>query len=304
MADAPRLGFIGLGLMGHGIAANLIKHGYPLTILAHHNRAPVDDLVGRGAVEAKDAAAVAATSDIVFLCLPSSAEVAATCGGERGLFAGLAPGKVIVDATTADPAVSVALGKAAAALGCDFVDAPLGRTPREAEAGRLSTYLGGRPEAIERIRPILGCYADAIVVCGAAGAGATCKLLNNSVSMSLGVLIAETFATAAKLGVDLDALADVLSAGAADGRIWRMMAPWIREGDDSHLQGSLKLVGKDLRTYGKMAAAADAKTPIADAASRMLDRAIAAGHGDRFLPTLPGILARLAGSAIRDTDLV
>src|SRR6185295_14736666 len=112
----------------------------------------------------------------------------------------------------------------------------LGRSPKEAEAGRLSTYVGGDPTIIEEVRPILSSYADTIVVCGPLGAGTTCKLVNNSITIGMCALIAEGFATAAKLGVDLNALSDVLSAGGADGRMWKMMEPWIRSGDDSLLK--------------------------------------------------------------------
>ena len=144
---------------------------------------------------------------------------------------------IFIDATTADPAVTRKLGAELAERGCRLVDAALGRTPKEAEEGKLSTYVGGDPAIIETVRPILASYADTIVVCGPLGAGTTCKLVNNSITIGMVALIAEGFATAAKLGVDLDALSDVLSAGGANGRMWQMIEPWIRSGDDSHLKG-------------------------------------------------------------------
>src|SRR3954469_23991989 len=98
-----RIGYIGVGLMGHGAAANILRHGYELTIAGHRNRAPVDDLVNRGAREVKTAADVARGTDIVFMCLPSSVEVEATVYGEHGIVAGARPGLILVDSTTADP---------------------------------------------------------------------------------------------------------------------------------------------------------------------------------------------------------
>src|SRR5438105_11619412 len=105
-----RIGYIGVGLMGHGAAKNILQKGYPLTIMGHRNRAPVDDLIARGAAEAKTPADVARASDIVFLCLPSSVEVETTIYGEHGVLAGAAKGLIVVDSTTADPHATQRIG--------------------------------------------------------------------------------------------------------------------------------------------------------------------------------------------------
>jgi 3-hydroxyisobutyrate dehydrogenase-like beta-hydroxyacid dehydrogenase len=301
MSDGRRIGFLGVGLMGHGAAKNILERGgYELTILGHRNREPVDDLVARGAREAADPAALAEVSDVVITCVPSSVEVEAAFHEPRGLLAGARKGMIFIDATTADPSSTRKLGAELDAIGCHLVDAALGRTPKEAEAGKLSTYVGGDPEIIEKIRPILSSYADTIVVCGALGAGTTCKLINNSISIGMIAIIAEGLATAAKLGVDLEALSDVLSAGGVDGRMWKMMEPWIRAGDDSHLKGPIRIGAKDVRTYGRMAENAGVATFIAQAVNQTLRLALNQGHGERFLPVLPGILAEWNGAKIRD----
>lgn len=303
MSGKPRIGYIGVGLMGHGVAKNILERGgHPLVISGHRNRAPVDDLIGRGAVEVPDAAAVAAASDIVFLCLPSAVEVEATVYGDRGLLGEMRPGMMLVDNTTCDPATTRRVGRDLETRGASMVDAALGRTPKEAEAGRLSTYVGGAPEDVARVRPILETYADTIVVCGELGAGTTCKLVNNSITIGMCALIAEGFATAAKLGVDLNALADVLSAGGADGRMWQMMMPWIREGDDSHLKGPFRIAAKDVRFYNRMAEEAEVATPIAQAINQTYRLVLNQGHAERFMPVLPSILAELNGAKIRDLD--
>lgn len=300
MDGKVRVGFLGVGLMGHGAAKNILEKGYPLAVLGHRNRAPVDDLVGRGASEAKDTAELAAASDVVIICVPSGVEMEAAFIGARGLMAGARPGMIFVDATTNDPAVTRKVGADLKALGCDLVDAAMGRTPKEAEEGRLATYVGGEPETIEAIRPILATYADTIVVCGGLGAGTTCKLVNNSITIGMIAVISEAFATAAKLGVDLGALSSVLSAGGVDGRMWQMMKPWILEGDDSHLKGPIRIGAKDIRTYGRMAENAGVATFIAQAVNQTLRLALNQGHADRFLPVLPGILAELNGTKIRE----
>jgi len=159
-----RIGYIGVGLMGHGAAKNILERGYPLTVMGHRNRAPVEDLVARGAKEASTPAAVAAASDILFMCLPSSVEVEHTVYGENGVLSGTRDGLVVVDSTTSDPRSTQRIGADLAARGVRMADGPLGRTPKEAEAGKLSTFLGGDPDVVRTIRPIVECYADTIIV--------------------------------------------------------------------------------------------------------------------------------------------
>ncbi len=301
MSAQPRIGYIGVGLMGHGAAKSILeKGGYPLTVMGHRKREPVEDLVRRGAREVETAAEIAAASDVVFLCLPSAVEVEAVVYGEDGLLQGMRPGMVLVDCTTCDPTVTRQVGADLAERGCAMIDAALGRTPKEAEEGRLSTYVGGDPAVIERVRPILESYADTIVVCGPLGAGTTAKLVNNCISIGTCAVIAEAFATAAKLGVDLAKLTEVIEAGGANGRMFQMMKPWILESDDSHLKGPLRIAWKDMRFYNQMAEAAPASAVIAAAVSQVYRLANLQGHGERFMPTLPGILAKWAGARIHD----
>ena len=161
-----RIGYIGVGLMGHGAAKNMLQNGYPLTIMGHRNRAPVDDLVALGAREAKTAADVARASDVLFLCLPSTVEVEHTIYGVGGVLKGAAKGLIVVDSTTADPRSTQRIGADLAKKGIRMADAPLGRTPKEAEAGKLSTFVGGNImhgdltlDQLFSWRPVAG-YAD------------------------------------------------------------------------------------------------------------------------------------------------
>ena len=301
MGNKPRIGFMGVGLMGHGAAKNIMERGnFPMTILGHRNREPIDDLVRRGAKEVEHPMALAVNSDIVIMCLPSSVEVAAAFTPPNGFFSGIRPGIIFIDTTTADPVATRKLGDELAEAGCHLVDAALGRSPREAEAGKLSTYVGGDTEIIAKIRPILECFCDTIVLCGTLGGGTTCKLVNNSITIGMIALISEGFSTAAKIGVDLIALSDVLSAGGANGRMWQMMEPWIRNGDDSYLKGPIRIAAKDIRTYNKMAEGAGVATFIAQSVNQTLRLVLNQGHAERFLPVLPGILAGLNGTKIGD----
>ena len=139
---AETIGFIGIGLMGHGIAKNIVEKKYPLTFLGRSNRGPADDLASRGAFEVKSASEVAARSSIVFLCVTGSPQVEAIVRGSDGLKDGLKPGSIIVDCSTADPNSTLALAAELAPLGIGYVDAPLSRTPKEAWVGTLDTMVG------------------------------------------------------------------------------------------------------------------------------------------------------------------
>src|SRR2546423_15473488 len=148
-----KIGYIGVGLMGHGAAKNIVEKGYPLTVMGHRNRAPVDDLIKRGAKEGESAAEIARASDILFLCLPSSVEVEATVYGAGGVLEGAHAGLILVDSTTADPNSTRRIAADLKAKGVRMLDAPLGRTPKEAEEGKLSTYVGGDDETFAAVKP-------------------------------------------------------------------------------------------------------------------------------------------------------
>jgi 3-hydroxyisobutyrate dehydrogenase-like beta-hydroxyacid dehydrogenase len=145
-----RIGFVGVGLMGHGMAKNLVEKGWPLTVIAHRKRDAVEDLVGRGAREAASLEELAADSDIVFLCLTASPQVQAVV--ER-LKPALARGAVVVDCSTSDPVVTARIAADLADCGVDFADAPLSRTPKEAWEGALDCMVGADPAVFARILP-------------------------------------------------------------------------------------------------------------------------------------------------------
>ena len=295
-----RIGYIGVGLMGHGAAKNIVEKGYPLTIMGHRNRAPVEDLVKRGAREGKSAAEIARASDILFLCLPSSVEVEATVYGAGGVLEGGHTGLIVVDSTTADPNSTRRIAVDLERKGARMLDAPLGRSPKEADDGKLSTYVGGEPETAKAVRAVMECYADTIVEVGPLGMGHTMKLINNFISIGNCAVIAEATATAAKLGVDMRKFCEVIQAGGANSRMFQMVMPWLLEGDDSHLKGPLRIAGKDMRFYARLAEQAPAAAFIAQAVNQTLHLCNVRGHGDRFLPVLPGLLAELNGARIRD----
>jgi 3-hydroxyisobutyrate dehydrogenase-like beta-hydroxyacid dehydrogenase len=140
--EKPRVGFIGLGLMGHGIAKNLIAKGFPLTVRIHRNRKPAEDILAAGAKEVKTSAELARASDIVILCVTGSPQIEEIVYGDAGIMSAAREGLIVVDTSTAEPASTAKIRDDLAKKGVRYVDAPLARTPKEAEEGRLNTMVG------------------------------------------------------------------------------------------------------------------------------------------------------------------
>jgi len=145
-----KIGFIGVGLMGQGMAANLLAKGYPVMVMAHRNRAPVDDLVAKGATEGESPSAIAAASDIVILCVTGAPQVETVAFGENGLVEGAGEGLIVIDCSTSEPSTTERLVEALEAKGAVLADAPLARTPKEAEEGRLNAMVAPRTTCSRR----------------------------------------------------------------------------------------------------------------------------------------------------------
>lgn len=288
-----RIGFIGVGLMGHGIAKNIIENGYPLAVLGHRNRNPVDDLIGRGASEAKSAIELARASDIIFLCVTGSPQVEEIVFGEAGLLGGIAGGKIVADCSTAEPTSTLKVAEAIQARGGRFVDTPLVRTPKEAEEGRLVVMTGGDPATLAEIRPVLDTFAEIVVHAGPLGAGHKLKLINNFLALAVAASVAEAIATAMKSGVDLKALTDIATTGGADSVMLRRFSKYYLEGDDSMARFAISNATKDLRYYTHFAEATPAVAFIAEAVHQSYQLACIHGFGDRFLPRLIDAMAQL-----------
>ena len=275
MSERERIGFIGLGYMGHGMAKNIAEKGWPLTVLARRKRDAVEDMIGRGAVEADTPAKVAAASDIVVLCVTSSRQVEEIVGGAGGLLETLKPGSVVIDCSTADPTSTLKLAEMLAAKSIDFVDAPLGRTPKEAWDGTLDVMVGASPEVYARIEPLLSSFAGRIVHVGGTGDGHKMKLLNNFLSMSYAALYAEALALSRKVGISPETFDSVISGGRMDCGFYQTFMRWTLEGDPNAHKFSLVNGLKDLTYVEAMAASVGMANPLGNAAKNSFAMAVA-----------------------------
>ncbi|WP_193334769.1 NAD(P)-dependent oxidoreductase [Devosia beringensis] len=299
MSDVSRtadtIGFIGLGLMGHGMAKNIVEKGYALTTMGHRNRTPVDDLVGRGAVEAASVAELAGRSDVVFLCVTGSTEVEALVRGPDGLLAHLKAGSVVIDCSSSDPTSTVKLGAELKAAGIDYADAPLSRTPKEAWEGTLDTMVGAEEAVFARIAPVLGTWAGKIVHIGGVGDGHRMKLLNNFISLGYGAIYAEALVLADRVGISADRLDQVIRGGRMDCGFYQTFMRYTLEGDRDAHKFSLANAFKDLRYLEAMADGAGLVNVVGNAVKNSYGVAIAAGGAKDYVPMLPDYIDRLNG---------
>jgi 3-hydroxyisobutyrate dehydrogenase-like beta-hydroxyacid dehydrogenase len=286
--------FVGIGLMGQGMAKNIVEKGYPLMVIAHRNRVPVDDLVGRGAVEAASMRAMAEACDVIFLCLTGSPEVAAAVAA---LKPGLQRGSVIVDCSTSDPTVSLRLAGELAEIGVDFVDAPLSRTPKEAWAGTLDCMVGATDATFARVQPIIATWAAKIVHIGSVGDGHKMKLLNNFLSLGYAALYSEALALSRKVGIPVAAFDKVIRGGRMDCGFYQTFMGYALEGNREAHRFTLGNAYKDMRYVESMANAATVVTPLASAVKNSFALAMAAGGDgpDDYVPHLADFIAKANG---------
>jgi 3-hydroxyisobutyrate dehydrogenase-like beta-hydroxyacid dehydrogenase len=280
------IGFIGVGMMGHGMARNLLLKGYRVTIRGHRNRAPVDDLVAQGASEAASAAEVARQSDVVFLCVTGSPQVEEVIFGGGGLAEGARPGLVIVDTSTAEPASTNMIHDRLRALGVTFVDAPLARTPKEAEEGRLNTMVGAEPGVFEELKPVLQAFCENVLHVGPPGAGHVVKLANNFIAMTIACATAEAGAAVKRMGVDPQKLVDIVSLGAVNNGIFQAVLAQTLQGNFSALKFALDNARKDIRYYTHMTEGLPMTSIMGEATHQSLVNACMLGFGNEFVPSL------------------
>ena len=291
MTRNERIGFIGLGVMGEPICANIARKS-GASVIAYDRRAePLERLREDGVAVAASLAELVAVSTMILLSLPSGNEVAALCDGESGLVARSLPGQIVVDLGTSPVELARDLARRFAAKGVDFADAPVARTRQAAQQGTLSIMVGARLDSFRRIEPMLRCCASEITHCGDVGAGQFVKIMNNMILFQTGVALAEALALARRTGVDATLLFDTLTKGSADSFALRNHAiKAMLPGSFPAQAFSAEYALKDITYALELAAGADLTLRGAELARDLLRRAIAGGHGAEYWPVLATIV--------------
>jgi len=292
------IGFIGAsGLMGHGMAKNLLAKGHDVALTVHRNRERVADLLAAGAAERRNGAELAGASEIVFLCVTGSPQVEQSLTAADGVLAGARRGLVVIDCSTSEPDSTARLRETCAAAGVTLVDAPLTRTPVEAEAGRLNVMVGTDGETFARIEPVLRAFAENVFHVGGPGAGHVVKLLNNFIAQAICTATAEAFAVGQRAGIEPKRLVEIVSAGAVNSGLFQMMAKTL-DGDLGALRFELDNARKDIRYYTHLAESLAIPTIVGEAVHQSLVIASALGHGKKFVPSLVEAQQQLTGAKL------
>lgn len=285
-----KVGIIGVGLMGHGIASNILKHGHELCFLAHDGNQPVDDLLQMGASGLPSPAQVAEASDVVITVVTGSPQVRAVMTGDNGLIKGLKPGQLVIDCSTAIPDETRALAQLIEQAGGRLMDAAMTRTPKEAEEGRLNLILGGADAVVAEAMPLLQCFAENIVHVGPVGAGHQMKLIHNFVSLGFSAVMAEAAACSRRAGVATDRMLEVIGKGGGGGVIFDRMRPFMESGDTNAFTFSIANAHKDMGYYLSMVEAMGASREAARAVLDIYRAADEGGHGTSTVPELISLM--------------
>ena len=285
MAEKPRIGFIGLGLMGSAMVQRLLDLGYEMTVIAHRSRTNVEAAVARGASEVKTAREIAAASDVIMLCMDTSASVEARMFGDDGVIAGLKGGELVIDFGTSLPASTVKIGEAVKAKGASYMDAPLGRTPSHGREGKLNIMAAGDKADFDRAKPVLDDLGENVFHVGPLGAGHTLKLINNFYAMTTACAMSEAFAMADKAGLNRQTLYDVMAAGPLKSGMMDFIKA---QAIDKQIQlaFSVSNAGKDVGYYTQMAKDFGLESTMSPCALNSLAVAKDEGWGDRMVPEM------------------
>lgn len=208
------VGFVGLGIMGAGMAGNLLKAGHEVVVW-NRTAARAEPLVEQGATSAATPSAVAEQCDVVFVCVSDTPDVEAVLFGENGLAAALRKGSLVVDCSTVSPSATRAWAERLAEAGVSFVDAPVSGGSEGAKNGTLSIMVGGAAEDVERARPYLEAMGKTITHLGEVGTGQICKLVNQILVVVNMLAVSEALVFAKAGGLDLEKTLTAVTGGAA-----------------------------------------------------------------------------------------
>jgi 3-hydroxyisobutyrate dehydrogenase-like beta-hydroxyacid dehydrogenase len=278
-----RIGFIGAGLMGHGMVLNLLKGGHEVHVIAHRNRAPIEDLLSKGAHEAGSLDKIAHDCECIVLCLSSSKIVEETVAA---MTPALHIGQIIIDAGTSEPESTRRLAAELASLGVAYADAPMTGGPEQAANAELGVLCGASTETFAGILPVLSCYASTIRHMGPVGSGHAAKLISNFLVTGMIALVAQAFGAARKADIDWRNLYDVMLNGSGNSGVLRKMVAPALEGNLEGYRFSLANAAKDIGYFKSLASALGLDTSLVGAVEDVFLVALAKGHGQKNVSRL------------------
>jgi 3-hydroxyisobutyrate dehydrogenase-like beta-hydroxyacid dehydrogenase len=290
MAD---VGFVGLGVMGGGVVKRLLAAGHTVTGW-NRTKDKARPLLEYGMQWSDTPREVAERSEIVFTMVTNTAAVKAVTEGPDGILAGLAPGKVFIDMSTASPANSRALAARVAELGAHMLDAPVSGSVTTLEQGKLSVMVGGDREVVERVRPVLEAIGPKVIYVGANGDAVTMKIATNlslavqMLAFSEGVLVAE------KSGIPREKAVEVMLASVIASPMIAYRGPLVLEQPDE-AWFDVNMMQKDMNLALELGRTLDVPMPTTAVTNELLTAARGLGLADKDFSILFEVLATLAG---------
>jgi 3-hydroxyisobutyrate dehydrogenase-like beta-hydroxyacid dehydrogenase len=288
-----KVGFVGLGVMGGGVARRLLDAGHRLRVW-NRTREKADWLLDAGARWADSPREVAEASELVFTMVTNTPAVRAVCEGPDGILAGLAPGKVYVDMSTASPANTRALAERVEQLGAHMLDAPVSGSVSTLEEGKLSIMVGGDADVFERAKPILEAIGPKVFHLGPNGAAVTMKIATNlslavqMLAFSEGVLLAE------KSGIPRETAVEVLLASVIASPMVAYRGPFVLEQPDEPWF-DVNMMQKDMNLALELGRELDVPLPTTAVTNELLTAARGMGLEDKDFAVVFDVLARMSG---------
>lgn len=291
----PKVAYIGIGIMGRGMARNLLRKGFPVTVF-NRTRAKAEALVADGATVASSAAEAAADADVVITNVPDSPDVEAVVAGPGGVLETLRPGAIVMDHSTISPEVTRRLARLVEARGGAFLDAPVTGGEKGAAEGTLTIMVAGPKAAFDRVRPILEAEGRNLVyVSGENGAAQVLKLINNTVLATYLGAYAEALVMARKAGIEPQTLVQVLGAGLGKSGLGDVKWPKLVAGDYAP-SFFLRLHDKDLGLAMEAARAFGCVLPIGSTVAQLFRAGVQMGFGDLDNAGVACVIDRLNGA--------
>jgi 3-hydroxyisobutyrate dehydrogenase-like beta-hydroxyacid dehydrogenase len=273
-----RIGLIGAGMMGRGMAASLLAHGHEITFTVHHNREGLDALVAKGAREMKGPAELAAASDVILICVTTSKIVEQQIAA---LNPHLRRGMIVLDAGTSLPEATRAIARDLAAIGVSYADVPLTGGPEQAARGELGVLCGADDDTFRIIEPLLKSVATTVRHMGPVGSGHTAKLISNFLVTGMAALVAQGFAAARAAGLEWKALYEVMLNGSGNSGVLRKMVEPALAGDFDGYKFSIANAAKDIGYYRELAARLGCDVDLPQAVALVFAKALESGDGGR-----------------------
>lgn len=277
--DKPRIAFLGLGIMGSGMARRLLANGFPLTVF-NRNAERSKPFATEGATVAGSPREAATNASVIISMVADDNAARSLWLGENGALAGAAPGTVCVESSTVTVGWVRELAAAARKNNCELIDAPVTGSKLQAAAGELNFLVGGEAPPLEKVRPVLAAMGKTVLPLGPVGSGARMKLINNFVCGVQIAALAEGLAMIERGGLDRTKALEVLTGGAPGSPLVKAVSARMTKPDFTP-NFLLRLMAKDLGYAISEAGKNSIELTTGKAALAVFQNAIAAGHGDQ-----------------------